>query len=124
MRLRALMLLALPPLAACGPSPTIGLLESHAGRDSRASFVVCAEYQCTRRYDVLLTDAEWARVRALFAPPAADAAAERARIALAVGQIERLVGPKTNTDRDRPGGAHPDADLHAPRGARDAPPRP
>ncbi len=103
MRLRALMLLALSPLAACGPSPTIGLLESHAGRDSRASFVVCAEYQCTRRYDVLLTDAEWARVRALFAPPAADAAAERARIALAVGQIERLVGPKTNTDRDRPG---------------------
>ncbi|MGE0667352.1 MAG: hypothetical protein AB7O49_12405 [Sphingomonadales bacterium] len=102
--IRHMLALAAPlALAACGASPTIALLEDHAGRDTRHSFVVCANYQCTARYDVTLSDAEWARVRAVFEPPAADAAAERARIALAVGLIERIVGPKTNTTGDRPG---------------------
>jgi hypothetical protein len=99
------MLTMLTPLAlaACGASPTIGLLEGHAGQDTRANFVVCANYQCTARYNMTLNDAEWAQVRAVFEPPAADAAAERERIALAIGQIERIIGPKTGTTVDKPG---------------------
>ena len=42
---------------------------------TRGNFVVCANYQCTVRYDVAMTEAEWARVRAFFDPPAADPAA-------------------------------------------------
>ena len=90
-------------LAGCGSSPTIGLLEDHVDASTRGNFVVCAHYQCTARYNVAMTDAEWAQVRAVFDPPAADASTERQRIALAIGQIERIVGPKTNTAQDRPG---------------------
>src|SRR5688572_9751996 len=103
MKLRTLTLLAPLALAACGSSPTVGLLEDHVETDTRGNFVVCANYQCTARYNAILTDAEWARVRAFFDPPAADPAAERRQIALAIGQIERIVGPKTNTTGDRPG---------------------
>lgn len=103
MKRLTMLLLAPLALAACGPSPTIGLLEDHVDKSTRGNFVVCAHYQCTARYNVAMTDAEWAQVRAVFDPPAADAAAERQRIALAIGQIERIVGPKTNTVQDRPG---------------------
>jgi hypothetical protein len=102
-KLLSMLLLAPLALAGCGPSPTIGLLEDHVDTSTRGNFVVCAHYQCTARYNVAMTDAEWAQVRAVFDPPAADAAAERQRIALAIGQIERIVGPKTSTVRDRPG---------------------
>ncbi len=102
-KLLSMLLLAPLALAGCGPSPTIGLLEDHVDTSTRGNFVVCAHYRCTARYNVAMTDAEWAQVRAVFDPPAADAAAERQRIALAIGQIERIVGPKTSTVRDRPG---------------------
>ncbi len=103
MKRRLLTLLAPIALAGCGASPTVRLLEDHAGQDTRANFVVCSDYQCSKRYNVSLGDAEWTTVRAVFEPPPADAAAERARIALAIGQIERIIGPKTNTSGDRPG---------------------
>ncbi len=103
MKFRTMMLLAPLALAGCGPSPTIGLLEDHVDNVTRGNFVVCANYQCTARYNVAMTDAEWAKVRAFFDPQAADPAAERRQIALAIGQIERIVGPKTNTVKDRPG---------------------
>ena len=103
MKFRTVTLLVPLALAGCGPSPTIGLLEDHVDSVTRGNFVVCANYQCTARYNLAMTDAEWAQVRALFDPQAADAAAERRQIALAIGQIERIVGPKTNTVKDRPG---------------------
>ncbi|MEN3975209.1 hypothetical protein [Emcibacter sp. SYSU 3D8] len=105
MNFRILTVLAPLAVAACGPSPTIGLLEDHVEHDIRSNFVVCSNYQCTARYNVALTDAEWRQVRAFFDPPATDAAAERRQIALAIGQIERIVGPKTGTTGDRPGAA-------------------
>lgn len=103
MNLRILTLLAPLALAGCGASPTIGMLEGHVDQDTTSNFVVCANYQCTARYNVVMTDADWAQVRAFFDPPAADPAAERQQISLAIGQIERIVGPKTNTAKDRPG---------------------
>src|SRR5262249_47608067 len=90
-------------LAACGPSPSIGLLKDHVAKDTPRNFVVCANYQCTARYNVVMSDAEWGQVRAVFDPPAADPAAERQQISLAIGVMELIVGSKTNTTNDRPG---------------------
>jgi hypothetical protein len=61
---------------------------------------VCHGYGCKLRTVVALSEPEWSRVASLFSPPAATAAAERHQIALAVGRIERLVGPKAGTSRD------------------------
>jgi hypothetical protein len=105
MRLRTLLLPAALAVAGCSPSPTIGMLKDHVEKDTRSNFVVCSNYQCSARFNVALTDAEWAQVSAYFEPPAADAAAERQQIAQAIGQIERIVGPKTGTSGDKPGAA-------------------
>jgi hypothetical protein len=61
---------------------------------------VCHGYGCKLRTTVALRDSEWAAVTALFATPSDSAAAERERIALAIGRIERLVGPKAGTSGD------------------------
>jgi hypothetical protein len=97
------MLAAMLALAGCGGSPSIALLDEHLAHSSREDFVFCAHYGCTARWNTTLRDHEWARVRARFEPPAADAADERARIAAAVGEIERIMGGKTGTHVDRPG---------------------
>lgn len=74
-----------------------------APTDSRpAAFPVCHGYGCRLRTEAALDADQWARVRALFADPAADAATERDRIARAVGLIEALVAPQAGTGGDRP----------------------
>lgn len=65
-----------------------------------AAFSVCYGGSCTRVDQLALDSAQWARVRAHFAPTPADAAAERAAAAAAVAQMERIVGPLTGTDGD------------------------
>ena len=105
MKFRVVTALAALALSACGASPSAGLLESHIAKDTPANFVVCGNYGCSQRWDMLMTDAEWDQVRAIFAEPAPDPAAERQQMALAVGLIERMVGPKTGTANDKPGAA-------------------
>jgi hypothetical protein len=72
-----------------------------------AAFDICRSYGCTETFHVSLSEAEWARVRTMFLPPPANARAERARAALAVGLLEKLVGPKAGTQyvmpRNEPG---------------------
>jgi hypothetical protein len=92
-------------LSACGPSPAIGLLQDHVDEDSPRNFVVCFNYGCSHRANVMMTADEWSSVRAVFAEPAPDPAAERQQIARAIGRIERIVGPKTGTAGDKPGAA-------------------
>ena len=70
MKFRVVMALAALALSACGPSPSAGLLESHIAKDTPSSFVVCGNYGCSQRWDMLMTDAEWDQVRAIFADPA------------------------------------------------------
>lgn len=65
-----------------------------------AEFFVCHEHGCKEKTRVALTAAQWDQVRALLRPPAADAAAERQRIAQAVGLLETLVAPQAGTGRD------------------------
>jgi len=67
------------------------------------AFTYCSDHNCEVEHPVSLTDEEWARVTAPLAEEAADAAAERAAVAEAVGLFEQVVGPRTGTARD-PGG--------------------
>ena len=86
-RLALLILLsaALPAAAAQWP-PVVG---------------VCWDYGCDRHARVLVPPADWRAIRDLLSPPAADAAAERRRVALAVARLERIAGRATGTHRDR-----------------------
>ncbi len=67
---------------------------------------ICSGYGCANIDTVSLSAAEWRAVRALFNPHADSPAAERRQIARAIGQLERIVGPKTETDGDK-GGTFP-----------------
>jgi hypothetical protein len=64
------------------------------------SFLVCHEHGCTERTKVTLSDQQWSQVRTLFQPKSRDAAQERARIAEAIGLLERLVAPQAGTGND------------------------
>lgn len=66
-------------------------------------FDFCWGGTCAAVETVELSQAEWAQVRALFDPLPADAAAERAAIAQAIGLLETIVGRKTGTAGDRAG---------------------
>ena len=67
---------------------------------SPQGFTVCHEHGCQERTIVRLTAAQWDQVRALFSPASNDAGQERARIAQAVGLMERLVAPQAGTGGD------------------------
>jgi len=67
------------------------------------SFPICYGYGCHTVQHITLSDEQWLTLGALFTPPASNAAAERKQIALAIAQMERIVGEKTNTLDDLPG---------------------
>ncbi len=97
---RALTCLLIALLAGCADGRSrVGRLV--APEATPAHLPVCHGYGCRLRTVVALSGPEWAQVAALFVPPAPDPAEERRRIALAIGRIERLVGPKAGTARDR-----------------------
>jgi len=68
-----------------------------------AAFTVCSDHGCARRSRVVLPPPSWEPVRRVFAPPPRDAAEERTRVSRAIGLLERLVGPLTDTADDRAG---------------------
>lgn len=90
-------------LAACGTSPSKGLLETHNAESTRAKFSLCSNFGCTARWVLGLAPAEWDEIRAMFRPPPETAAEERIRMAEAVGRLEAITGPKIGTENDRPG---------------------
>jgi hypothetical protein len=67
------------------------------------SFTICHGHGCRLRSQVGLTELEWMPVADLFADPAPDARVERGRVAMAIGILEGIVGPKTGTSSDRAG---------------------
>lgn len=85
---------AAPPSATGSPVPSLRRLP------------VCWGYGCANLDVIALSDAEWRRVRAHLDPAAGEAAAEREQIARAIGELERIIGPKTGTDVDK-GGTFP-----------------
>lgn len=66
-------------------------------------FSFCWGGTCAAVETVSLSNEEWAKVHAVFNPLPENAAEERFRMALAVGLLENLVGPKTGTAGDRAG---------------------
>ncbi len=67
---------------------------------------VCSGYGCRIIDTVSLSDVEWRSVRAVFVPRAETPADERRRIARAIAQLEKIIGPKTGTEHDK-GGTFP-----------------
>lgn len=99
---------ALAGCAGIGSPPASHLAAFRLAAEPKpAAFDVCASFACTDTVRVGLDSEEWAKVRALFRPPPADAREERTRAARAVGLLEELVGPKAGTlydaPRDEPG---------------------
>lgn len=66
-------------------------------------FNVCHGNGCAELSEVRLSPAQWQDVRAAFAPPPANAAEERERVAQAIGLLERLTGVMVGTTDDQPG---------------------
>ena len=67
---------------------------------------ICSGYGCLNIDIVQLSDAEWRSVRTLFVPRAENPADERQQIARAIAQLEKIIGPKTETEHDK-GGTFP-----------------
>jgi hypothetical protein len=87
-------------LAGCTASMERRVAGMVAADPGPAAFTVCHGSGCKVRTSVELSDAQWGRLRALFEPAPADAAAERARIADAIGLMERLVAKQAGTGQD------------------------
>lgn len=71
-----------------------------------ARFSVCYDNGCASLAWLQLSEEQWQRVRAVFAPPAATSAEEREQIKSAIALIETIVGEMTGTARDK-GGTFP-----------------
>ncbi len=67
---------------------------------------VCSGYGCRITDTVSLSDVEWHNVRAMFVPRAENPTDERRQIARAIAQLEKIIGPKTETAHDK-GGTFP-----------------
>jgi hypothetical protein len=102
-RVSVLMVFAMA-LASCvfTPQPNARrFLDHYDMADPHPSdFTICYGYGCRKTARVQLTSAQWERIRAVFSPMPSDAIRERARIALAIGVMESIVGPLTGTDGD------------------------
>lgn len=70
------------------------------------NFSVCHGGTCALVSQVRLDPAQWERIAAVFAAPAADAQEERARIAEAISRFEVIVGALTDTSDDRAENRH------------------
>lgn len=76
------------------------MVERGVAGASRGSFTLCHGHGCRLRTQLGLNEAEWSPVAELFAEPAARAAVERDRIAVAIGLLEAATGRKAGTSRD------------------------
>jgi hypothetical protein len=70
---------------------------------SLSQFEVCQGGGCAQFNQLAINEAEWKSVAQLFNPKATNATDERAQIAKAIGEIEKIVGAKNGTLGDRAG---------------------
>jgi hypothetical protein len=66
-------------------------------------FTICHGHTCARYAEVSLSAEEWKQIAELFNPRPASADAELIVIQDAIAVMERMVGEKTGTDKDRGG---------------------
>jgi hypothetical protein len=88
-------------LAACAQNDrhqSTTFLERYSeSNPTPANFLECHGFSCSEISRVSLSKAEWSRVTAIFRPSAANARAERQKIARAVVLMQRVVGTQTGT---------------------------
>jgi hypothetical protein len=70
---------------------------------SLSQFEVCQGGGCIQSNQLAISEAEWANVALLFRTKANNAAEERKQIALAIGELEKIVGAKNGTATDLAG---------------------
>src|SRR3954451_14731975 len=71
---------------------TVYLDRFASGDPAPGEFMVCHGFKCVERKQVSLSQDQWRRVTALFAPRANNAPQERQHIARAVAMVETFVG--------------------------------
>ncbi len=67
------------------------------------TLVLCSTVDCAQTERVTLNQSQLTQLRAIFEPPADNAAEERDRIAAAIGLLERQMAAPLNTANDGPG---------------------
>ena len=70
---------------------------------THSQFEVCQGGGCYEVDKISLSEAEWLLVKKIFSPLANNAAEERTKIALAIGELEDIVGKKIGTSGDLAG---------------------
>lgn len=70
---------------------------------TQSHFDICWGGGCAHHMATLLTEQEWAEVSQYFSSWPTSAQEEREAIALALGAMERVIGPKTGTLLDKAG---------------------
>lgn len=98
---------SLSPVEAERSEYLVAYADSHPTPDN---FHVCHGYGCKLQNHVVLTEAEWQRVRAAFEPRLRTASGERRQIAAAIAILEMEVGQRTGTavhQRREPNGGDP-----------------
>ncbi len=90
--------LAAPLLSACTIPENIIRPTQEANTPDR--FIGCKGFGCGLWYTLSLDAAERARIETIFTPLPASAAEERAKVALAVAEMERIRGAKVGTTKD------------------------
>ncbi|MFC1837061.1 hypothetical protein ACFLYW_00060 [Thermodesulfobacteriota bacterium] len=68
-----------------------------------SSFVFCSKYGCKEKTIINLSSESWQSVRQIFVQKALDPAQEREQISNAIGLLETILGPITETENDEPG---------------------
>ena len=92
-------------LAGCGQVELAPDAVSYLGKygvddPTPSHFVYCRDHGCQGQVTIGLDGDEWRQLGAVFESPPTGAAAERARIASAVGIFERMSGAKAGTAGD------------------------
>ena len=84
-------------LSACAPVSN-GYLADYGEPDPKPSdFRVCHGYGCKFQTRIVLSEAEWQRVRAAFEPSTASASGEQRQIAAAIAILGTEVGERAGT---------------------------
>ncbi len=104
-------LIALLLLPGCAPAPEkraalATQLEAQVAYKSGntnprpSDFIVCHGHGCRLKNEVSLSSREWSRIAAQFNPGGSTAKQERENLRRAIGLMEKIVGPRTDTDKD------------------------
>jgi hypothetical protein len=88
-------------VAGCGTSAS--LPDTGIRLPSPTNFPYCRNHTCETIKTLKFSDQQWAAITAPLSRPSADAAEERARIAVSVATYERKAAMKAGTTNDRGG---------------------